>query len=379
MKTANRTLAASLLFGISIFTAASAQPKIQQPIVKQTIVRKLPANMNETQFRQRISTLLTQNRTAVKAQQVQSASDAKKIYDGLASERTKITTALNSDARYKTFMSEAQRISSGKGSSDEKATQLQALAQRNQIMFREIAAKAGIDRTAMQSKLQKIAPGFTVSPDFTIKKSTILKSAKSNGTSTIALAPSDQEIVLRPPFSYEDFEADNQGIAFSDATGDPNANEGKTKSKVTVIGVAGAGTADSEFGEFISVPEGVKRMEVIIKAKTSYSGNALGVIGTSGLSASVSVRIGNTESSSSEQNGFESKGDLILAPVAWYAEMEGGESGEYRFSFDVPANKRDYLIAGSAYVNALGAGAPGYASGTAKAEIDKITVRYIYQ
>lgn len=377
MTTTTRTLAATFLFGISIFTAASAQPKTQQPIVKQTTVRKLPANLNETQFRQRIAAMLAKSRAEAKARQQESNNNAKKIFDALSSERSKVMTAMNNDARYKAFMNSAQQISSGKGTSDDKAAQLKALAKQNQTMFRDIITKAGIDRNAMQSKLQKIMPGITVTTDFTVKKSSTTKSAK--GSATIAVTPSMQEIILRPPFSYEDFEADNQGIAYSDATADPNANDGKTKSKVTVIGVAGHGSADSEFGEFISVPAGVKRIEVIIKAKTSYNGNALGVIGSSAATASVGIQISNTESGSNDQFGSESKYDDVFAPVAWYAEMEGGESGDYRFSFDVPAGERDYLIAGFANVVALGAGAPGYAHATAKSEIDKITLRYHYQ
>src|SRR5262245_27970434 len=132
MKTTTRTLAASFIIGISIVTAALAQPKVQQPVVKGATLRKLPPNINETQLRQRISAMLTRNRSEVKAQQEQTNSDAKKIYDALSSERSKITSAMNSDTRYKAFMSEAQRISSGKGTSDEKATQLRALAQQNQ-------------------------------------------------------------------------------------------------------------------------------------------------------------------------------------------------------------------------------------------------------
>src|SRR6186997_2800929 len=98
MKTTARNLAATFVFGISIFTAASAQPKTQQPIVKQTTVRKLPANMNEAQFRQRIAALLATSRAEAKARQQESSNNAKKIFDALSSERSKVMTAMNNDA-----------------------------------------------------------------------------------------------------------------------------------------------------------------------------------------------------------------------------------------------------------------------------------------
>jgi hypothetical protein len=376
MKTTTRILAATFIIGISMLSAAMAQPKTQQPVSSGLTVRKLPPNMNETQFRQRISALLAKNKAEAKAQAQQTAIDAKKIFDAMSSERSKVSSALNSDTRYKAFMDEARRISSSKGTNDEKATQLKTLAQQNQGMFREVIGKAGIDRNAMQSKLQKIMPGVTVMPDFTVKKLSTTKRASSAGT--LAVTPSMQEIVLRPPFTYEEYDSENQGIAYSDASATPNADDGRAKSKVTVVGVAGEGTADAQFGEYITVPAGVKRVEVIVKAKTDYSGNALGVIGAGSAFAYVQVFMQNT-ASDANQFDAEAKYEGAHAPIAWYAEMEGGETSEYRFSFNVPNNDREYLIAGSAYASAVAAGVPGYAHTTAKTEIDKITVRYHFQ
>jgi hypothetical protein len=368
-----RTLAATLVIGMSVITAASAQPNAP---AKGITIKKLPAGMTQDQFRQRISAAIARHDAETRTQKEQTEREAKMLFEATAQERNSIQSTLNSDPRYKSFMDEARRISSGKGTNEEKAEQLKSLSKQNQTLFSDALKRAKIDRSAFQAKLQKIVPGVTVTSDFTVKKSSTKKAAASAASSPSTL--STQEIVLRPPFSFEDFDSDNQGIAYSDATATPDADDGRAKSKVVVVGLAGGGSATAKFGEFITVPAGVKRVELIVKAKTSYSGNALGAIGTSAAQASVEVSVDNTGSNVQGQYDSEYKSDLVLAPIAWYAEMEGGESGDYHFTFNVPNGAREYLIAGRAYAYSVGAGVPGYASANAMAEIDKITVRYHY-
>jgi hypothetical protein len=372
-----RTLAATLIAGLAMMTASSAQPKKPQLAEKTPTIKKVPTGISKVQLNQRISTVLARQKAEMQVRLNEEERQIQSIINITSTERDKVSTALNADPRYKTFVDEAKRISNSKLSSDEKAEQLSALARQNQKLLNDAISKAKIDRNALQLKLQKTVPGIKLGPDFSVTKST----AKSSSSTIQALqsTPGMQEVVLLPPFTFEESESDNQGIAYSDATATPNADNGTAKAKVTVVGLAGAGSSTAEFGEFVSVPEGVKRMEVIIKLKNNYSGNALGAVGTSIASASISVSINNTGSSDGEQHDSEYKSDMAMAPVAWYSEMDGSQAGNYSFSFNVPNNAREYLISGYAHAYSIGAGFPGYASSNAKAEIDRITIRYHYQ
>jgi len=280
---------------------------------------------------------------------------------------------LAKDPRYKAFIEQTQKISAGAGTSDAKAQQLRALAKSNQVIFNDARNTAKIDGNALQAKLRAVVPGITLTPDFAVRKGVIRRSPL---TGLVGVSPKTKEFVLRPPFTFEEFEADNGGIAASSADGNPNADDGKAKSNSSVLGVAGGASAVAIFGEFVNVPAGVKRVEFTITAKTSYSGGALGAVGVGIASVLVGVEIQN-EAANQVRNDIQD--DTVVAPFAWYAEMEGGRTGDVKFSFDVPAKGGDYLVTGFTAANSVGGGVGGYGRAESRAEIDKITVTYFYE
>jgi hypothetical protein len=116
-------------------------------------------------------------------------------------------------------------------------------------------------------------------------------------------------------------------------------------------------------------------VEFTIAAKTTYSGEALGALGVGIGSVLVGVEVQN-EAANQVKNEFLD--DTVVAPLAWYAEMQGGRTNEAKFSFDVPAKGGDYLVSGATFAHAVSGGVPGYAKGDSRAEIDRITVKYFY-
>jgi hypothetical protein len=366
-------LAIALIVSGSIITYAFAQPQTPRLSPKGMNVKKLPPGMTQPQLQQRIAPVLTRLKAESQTQAQQSQREAKAISDALAKERAAINAALNKDPRYKTFIEQVRKISSGPGTSEAKAQQLSALAKANQGIFNDAIRAAKIDRGALQAKVRAIVPGATLAADFTVRKRAL---KRTPALGVFPPTPTTQEIVLRPPFTFEDSESDNQGIAYSDAEANPDADDGKATSRVTVIGVAGTGTAIAIFGEFVSVPAGVKQVEFTVTAKTSYNGQALGAVGTSVASVLLGIEVQN-EAANQFKNDFQD--DIIVAPFAWYAEMEGGRSSDYKFAFDVAAKGGDYLVTGHSVTSAAGIGVPGYAKGESRMNIDKITVKFFYE
>jgi hypothetical protein len=366
-------LAVALIISVSIITSAYAQAQAPKLSPKGMNLKKLPPGMTQLQLQQRIAPILARSKAESQNQAQQSQREAKAIFDALANERSAISAALNKDQRYKTFVEQVRKISSGAGTSEAKAQQLRTLAKANQAIFNDAIRVAKIDRNALQAKMRAIVPGVTLMADFTVRKA-VLK--RLTGSYVFPTTPTTKEIVLRPPFTFEEFESDNQGIATSDAVANPNADDGKATSRVTVVGLVGSGKAFATFGEHVSVPAGVKRVEFTITAKTSYNGNALAVVGGALVFANVDIFVQNE---TADQSGSERLYDSILAPIAWYAEMEGGASSDYKFSFNVPDNAREYVVTGSSRISAAGGGITGSAYGYARAEIDKITVKYFYE
>jgi hypothetical protein len=371
MKTAS-TLAAGLILGVVLISSASAQPQVPKLSPKGLNLKKLPQGMTQQQLQQRIAPALARLKTNAQAQMQQSQREAKAISDATANERAAVNAALNKDARYKTFIEQAKRISSGAGTNEAKAQQIRALAKANQAIFNDALKAAKINHSALQGKLRAIVPGITLMPDFAVRKG-ILRS--STPLVLAGTSPTTKEIVLKPPFTFEEFEADNGGIAASSADGDPNADDGKARSRASVLGVAGGAGASAVFGEIVAVPAGVKRVEFTIAAKTTYSGEALGALGVGIGSVLVGVEVQN-EAANQVKNEFLD--DTVVAPLAWYAEMQGGRTNEAKFSFDVPAKGGDYLVSGATFAHAVSGGVPGYAKGDSRAEIDRITVKYFY-
>jgi len=354
-------------------SAAYAQPQIPQPPPKGVTLKKLPQGMTQQQLQQRLALALARLKSNLQLRIQQSQREAKAIADATANERAAVNGALAKDPRYKAFIEQAQKISAASGTSEAKAQQLRALAKGNQAIFADALRVAKINHSALQGKLRAVVPGITLTQDFAVRKGLIRRGPL---TGLVGTSPTTKEFVLKPPFSFEEFDSDNQGIAASDAHANPNADDGKATSRVSVIGVAGGGSADAKFGEFVSVPAGVKRVEFNVTAKTSYNGQALAVLGLSDAFAFVTIEVSNE---AAKQFKFDDQYDSAIAIIGWYAEMEGGGSREHKFSFDVPAQGGEYLVFGQASMNAIGAGTPGYAQSYARVEIDKIAVKYLYQ
>jgi len=355
-----RLAVATLIASIVLMTSVFAQPQALKLSPKGMKLKKLPQGMTQQQLQQRIAPALARLKADAQNQFQQSQREAKAIFDATANERAAVNAALAKNPRYKTFIEQAKNISSGAGTSEAKAQQLRGLAKANQAIFNDALLAAKINHSAFQAKLLAVVPGITLTPDFTVRKG-VLKRIPT--LKSFSPTPTTKEIVLRPPITFEEFEADNQGIAYSDAVANPNADDGKATSRVTVIGVAGSGTAEAIFGEFVTVPTGVKRVEFTITAKTSYNGSALGVVGAGLVNADIDIFVANEAAA---QSGREGLHDSVIAPIAWYAEMEGGRNSDFKFSFDVAAKRGDYLVTGHSRIFAAGGGVGGYASGYAR-------------
>lgn len=366
-------LAIALMVSFSMVTSAFAQPQTRRLSPKGMTVKKLPPGMTQLQFQQRIAPVLARLKAESQNQAQQSQREAKAIFDALANERAAINAALNKDPRYKRFVEQAKKITSGPGTSEAKAQQLRALAKANQVIFNDAMRVAKIDRNALQTKIRAVVPSATLAPDFTVRKAALKRTPPSQ---VFAPKPTTKEIVLRPPFSFEEFEADNGGLAASSADADANADGGRATSKASVLGVAGGADAAASFGELVNVPAGVKRVEFTVTTKTSYNGQALGAVGVGIASVLLGIEVQN-EAANQLKNDLQE--DTVVAPFAWYAEMEGGRSSDYKFAFDVPAKGGDYLVTGHTFTNAVGGGIPGYAKGESRTEIDKITIKYFYE
>jgi hypothetical protein len=336
-------------------------------------LKRLPQGVTQQRLQQRLAPVLARLKADAQNQAQQSQREAKAIFDATTNERAAVNAALSKDARYKVFVEQTQKIISGTGTHEAKAQQIRALAKANQKIFTDALKAAKIDHKALQAKLRAAVPGITLMPDFAVRKG-LLKRIPT--LKSFTPTPTTKEIVLRPPFTFEEFEADNGGIAASSADADADADRGRATSAASVLGVAGGATATARFGEFVDVPAGVKRVEFTIATKTSYNASALGAAGIGRVYADLDLFVENDTASQHAREGLH---DSITAAIAWYAEMEGGRTGDYRFSFDVPSKGEEYVITGVSRISAFGGGIGGYANGFARTEIDKITVKYFYE
>jgi hypothetical protein len=138
--------------------------------------------------------------------------------------------------------------------------------------------------------------------------------------------------------------------------------------------VAGGASGDADVGKIVAIPASVKRVEVVISAKTSYAASALSALSASSGCADTFVEVRTADL----QRFLGGDGDFqcVMAPLAWYAEMAGDETRDHTFSFNVTNDSRNILIRAESHTNAIGAGVPGYADAIAKADITKIRVRF---
>ena len=359
----------------------SAQPPITNlpgTPKKTQRIRKLPPGATEAQAKQRIGTVVAQSRAMASERIKKIESDNAKMQQALASENAKISAKINSDPKYAAYAADVQRISNGSGTVKQKAQAIRALAIQNRQLLIGVIKSAGVDRAALETKLKAVVPGVVVNSDLMARVSQrYLAGATSSsaGTAPPSSTPSTQTIVLEPPFSSEEEDADNGGLAASDANADADGGDGEASSDVGVIGVAGGASANATVGELIQVPAGYTRMKVVVKAEMEYSGYAASAAAFSAITCYAAVDVGNTTSSASQ---FKSAAlaETAMAPLAWYSEMEDSESKDYTFEFTVPANNREYFV--HAYAGTVGGcgGIGGLTEGQTSSKIKKVTITF---
>lgn len=371
--------AIALLISITMVTTASAQPG--NPIVKAPVttkplrITKLPPGVNEAQLRQRLTSTLAARRARISARVAKFKADDAKIQAAMSADHAKVATALKKDPQYIAFVDEARRINSSKRTTAQKAEILRALTTRNRTIYTNAMKGAGIDRATLQSKLNTITPGTTVSSELLVRR--IVTTAPSDVTlqpGPVFKAP--QTIVLQPPFSIEEEESDNGGLAVVFADAIAKGEDGEAHTDVVTAGILGGGSAKATVGELVQVPAGYSRMEVVVKAELKYEGTGIAVVAVAATSCHAVISVSNTGSDANSQSAEFEIYELGVAPVAWYFGINSSETKEYKFSFNVPDADREYLISASSDVTAAGGGVGGYADGEATADIKKITITF---
>jgi hypothetical protein len=336
-------------------------------------VRNTPTGMTATQLQQQLAALTAAEKQQFATRTQQMKTQMTNALIAIEPERKALSAALDADPRYKGFLDQARRISTGAGDAATRAAQMKALVSANRVIFNDAVRTAKISPNVLQSKV----PGSLVTPDLSFR----FKSATPSPTKTSILSgpssatpPSIPDLVLQPPFDYEKTDTDNGGLAYQAAVSTANPDNGTTRAHMTIIGVAGGASGSADVGKIVTIPASVKRVEVVISAKTSYAGSALSVLSASSGCTDTVVEIFTADLKHSL--GGDGDFQCVIAPIAWYAEMSGDETRDRTFSFNVTSDNRNILIRTEAYSSAIGAGVPGYGDALAKADITKIRVRF---
>jgi hypothetical protein len=336
-------------------------------------VKTAPPGINVPQLQQQLAALTAADKQqfAIRAQQMKT--QMTNALSAIEPERKALSAALDADPRYKGFLDQARRIGTGAGDAATRAAQLKALVNANRVIFDDAIRSAKISSSVLQSKV----PGSFVAPDLSFRFKSpapaMTKASILSGPSS-ATPPSIPDLVMQPPFDFESTDTSNGGLAYQAVVSTANPDDGTTRVHATIIGVAGGASGEAEVGKIVAIPTGVKRVEVVISAKTSYAASALSALSASSGCADTAVEVFTADL----QHSLGGDGDFqcVMAPLAWYAEMSGDETRDHTFSFNVTNDSRNILIRADAHTNAIGAGVPGYADALAKADITKIRVRF---
>ncbi|HEU4781621.1 MAG TPA: hypothetical protein VFS58_17205 [Steroidobacteraceae bacterium] len=363
MKTRLEPLAA--IFALVSITATSLAATV--PTVKRTL-----PNMTSAQLQQRLAPVLSVQRQQLLGSLQRAQSDADVAFKALAPERAALNKALAADPRYQTYLSRANAIGKGGGKPAEKVAQLKALATANRSLFDEATRTAKIDRASIQSKIGK----GTLNQDFSLLLRTSSKARV--GILRAPPAPVPTDLVYEPPYDFENVETENGGLAYQAATGNSNADTGKSRADSTVVGVAGTADVDAEVGKTISVPAGVNRMQITVNMRGVYSASAASALSASMACAHYELVVVSLKPDS-RVSGYDYEGECVIAPFAWYAEADGESTKDHVFTVEVPQNDRDFVIMARASVLTTAGGLPGYSEASAKAEPKKIRVKYLTQ
>jgi hypothetical protein len=362
MNTRSRVLPTAL----ALLAVALAQ---STSLLAATAVKRAPPGMTVPQFQQRLAQLSAAEKQKQLAVTQRATSRLVTATRAIEPELKAVSAALNADPRYRAFLQQAHNISVSPGDPARRSAQMAALINANRVIYQDAMRTARINPAALQARVGNDVLLAGLTPRLR------MSSGNAAQGSVIAGTPAQiPDLVLTQPFDYEDTETENGGLAYTAADPSANADNGKTRSHANIIGVTGGARATSEVGALVSVPAGVKRIEVTVTTEMSYSGAALAVVGISTSNAWTTVTLYSADLDDSFAS--TSIGDHVVAPIGWFAEMSESRARDDVYSLNVSASQRDFMLVVSSYASSLGGGIPGYSETLAKNELKKVRVRF---
>lgn len=334
-------------------------------------VKRAPLSTNVTELKQRLVPLFAARDAAAATRMQQLEAAAQNAYRALAPERAVYARALNADPRYRAYLAQADAVTRGAGTPQQRAAALTNLTRANRAVFDDAVRATRLDLHAIQAK----AGIGAITPDlsFRVALAGPLRSPLSIAPGTAVPAAQATSTLLQP-YDFEDVNEDNQGLAYQAADGDANADNGKARSNSTIIGIAGQARAIARVGKVIDVPVGMKHVDVTLSVHGTYHTAAGAAVGYSSTCADFGVGLVDPLNSNSLDG--DSEGECRIVAIGWFAEASGEATHDFRLAANIAAGTHQLLILADTYAEGNAGGAPGYADSDAHVELRKITARF---